>query len=72
MTFAMHSFMDILSVLAFPPTELQFLQGIPAQGYHFAILSGIPFIITWLIAVFSRRNFGVTINSAAESKKTPA
>jgi hypothetical protein len=71
MTFAMHSYIDILSVLAFPSTELQFLQGIPAQGYHLAILSGIPFILTGLIAVFSRRNFGVTINSADESKKAP-
>ena len=47
----------LLSVLAFPPVEVEFLKNIPAQGYHLAILAGIPLVATWIIAVFSRRHF---------------
>jgi hypothetical protein len=64
-TFARYSFTDLLSVLAFPPAEVQFLQGIPAKGYHFAILTGIPLVLTWLLVLFSRRYFRSRIDNSA-------
>jgi hypothetical protein len=56
-TFSRYSYSALLSGLAFPPREIDFLDGIPAQGYHFAILAGIPLLITWVIALLSKRHF---------------
>jgi hypothetical protein len=36
------SWAELLDILAFPPTEIAFLDGIPAQGWHLAILVGLP------------------------------
>jgi hypothetical protein len=47
----------ILAGLAFPPREIEFLGGIPVQGYHFAVMVGIPLLITWGLAVLSKRCF---------------
>jgi hypothetical protein len=58
LTFFRSSYSTILSGLAFPPREIEFLGGLPVQGYHFAILAGIPLLITWGAAIFSRRHFG--------------
>jgi hypothetical protein len=57
LTFSRHSYSAILSELAFPPREMAFLRGIPVQGYHFVVLAGIPLLLTWLIAILSRRHF---------------
>lgn len=57
LTFCRYSYLDILSGLAFPPREIAFLRGVPAQGYHFAILVGLPLLITWLLAILSKRYF---------------
>jgi hypothetical protein len=48
---------SILSGLAFPAREIEFLDGLPVQGYHFAILAGLPLLITWVVAVLSKRHF---------------
>jgi len=58
LTFFSASYSTILSGLAFPPREIEFLGGLPVQGYHFALLAGIPLLITWGAAIFSRRHFG--------------
>jgi MFS family permease len=58
LTFFRASYSTILSGLAFPPREIEFLGGLPVQGYHFAVLAGIPLLITWGAAIFSRRHFG--------------
>jgi len=58
LTFFRASYSTILSGLAFPPREIEFLGGLPVQGYHFAILVGIPLLITWGVAILSRRHFG--------------
>lgn len=71
-TFTAHSYAEMLAVLAFPPAELQFLQGIPAQGYHFAVLAGIPLIVSWLIAVLSRRYYGSMMDISEASKEASA
>jgi len=57
LTFFKSSYSTILSGLAFPPREIEFLGGLPVQGYHFAVLAGIPLLITWGVAILSRRHF---------------
>ncbi|MGB7538599.1 MAG: hypothetical protein WBM17_08680 [Anaerolineales bacterium] len=48
---------QLLSGLAFPARELDMLEGIPLQGFHMAALTGFPCLITWILAVSSRRYF---------------
>ena len=48
---------DILSKLNFPPTEAEILQGMPLQGYHLAVLAGIPLLLTMGLLVLSKRHF---------------
>jgi len=57
LTFCRSSYSAILSGLAFPPREIEFLRGIPAQGYHFAIMVGIPLLMTWGVVILSKRCF---------------
>lgn len=57
LTFCRSSYAAILTGLAFPPRELEFLGGVPAQGYHFALLVGIPLLITWGVTLLSKRHF---------------
>ena len=57
LTFFESSYSAILSGLAFPPREMEFLGGLPVQGYHFSIMVGIPLFITWVIAILSKRHF---------------
>jgi hypothetical protein len=56
-TFFRYSYADLLAGLAFPARELEILGGIPAQGYHFSIMVGIPLLITLAIAIRSKRYF---------------
>jgi hypothetical protein len=57
LTFFRSSYSAILSGLAFPPREMEILGGVPAQGYHFAILAGVPLLITLGVAILSKRHF---------------
>jgi hypothetical protein len=57
LTLSKSSFSDILSKMRFPPTEIEILQGLPFQGYHFAALIGIPFLITLGLIIYSKRYF---------------
>jgi hypothetical protein len=57
LTFFRSSYSAILLGLAFPPREMEFLGGLPVQGYHFSVLVGIPLFITWVIAILSKRHF---------------
>jgi len=50
-------FFGLLAALEFPYFEREILKGIPVQGYHFALLAGIPLAATWVIAVVSKRLF---------------
>jgi hypothetical protein len=54
-TLILSSYQDLLVLADFPLAELEFLQGIPAQGYHFALLVGLPMVVTWLVLAFSKR-----------------
>jgi multisubunit Na+/H+ antiporter MnhE subunit len=57
LTLLKSSYSDILSKMQFPPTEMEFLGGLPLQGYHFAVLTGIPLLITLGVIVVARRHF---------------
>ncbi len=61
LTFFRSSYSAILLGLAFPPREMEFLGGLPVQGYHFSILVGIPLFTTWVIAILSKRHFGTDV-----------
>jgi hypothetical protein len=56
-TFFRTSYPALLSGLAFPSREMEFLRGIPAQGYHFGMMAGIPLLITWVVIILSKRYF---------------
>lgn len=53
------SYSDILSRMSYPPTEMEALQGLPFQGFHFAALVGIPLLIALGLVIFSKRYFGM-------------
>jgi hypothetical protein len=63
LTLAKSSYSDILSRLSFPPTEVEALDGLPFQGVHFAVLVGIPLILTLGAILLSKRHFGSIIES---------
>jgi len=50
-------YMELLAGLAFPARELDMLDGIPLQGFHLAILTGVPCLITWILAASAKRFF---------------
>jgi len=56
-TLGRSSYADILSVLDFPPREMEFLQGLPLHGVHFAVFIGIPLLATLGAIVRSKRHF---------------
>jgi hypothetical protein len=57
MTFLANDYASILMGLGFPSTEMEILGNIPAQGYHFAVLVGLPLLMTLIIIVRSKRHF---------------
>ena len=48
---------NLLSILSFPPVEMNILKALPVQGYHLAILAGLPLILTWVMIIMSKRYF---------------
>lgn len=46
---------NLLSVLVFPPREMEFLRVLPLEGYYLAGLAGIPLFFTWLTAISAKR-----------------
>ena len=59
-TLVRSSWMDILTHMALPPTEIAFLIGMPFHGIHLAVLVGIPLLATMGLIVGSRRHFTST------------
>lgn len=57
LTLVRASYAAILSGLAFPQREMEFLGGLPFEGYHFAILVGPPLLVTWGLAFLAKRHF---------------
>lgn len=56
-TFVRASWASILAQWNLPATELGWLDGIPLEGYHLAVLIGLPLVLTLGLAVVSRRHF---------------
>jgi hypothetical protein len=56
-TFLKSSYLNILSGLRFPPTEIEFLDGVPLQGFHLAAFFGIPLLATLGVIILSKRHF---------------
>jgi hypothetical protein len=54
------SYLELLSIARFPARELEFLDGIPLQGYHLALFFGLPLMATLGVIVASRRHFAET------------
>jgi hypothetical protein len=57
-TFAATGYLELLALARFPATELEFLDGIPLQGYHLALFFGLPLLVTVGAIAASRRHFG--------------
>jgi hypothetical protein len=51
------TWMEILSSLNLPAFEMRILQGVPLQGGHFAIMVGIPFLLTLRLTSGTRPYF---------------
>ncbi len=56
-TFLQTDYLQLLGVMGFPPYDVEILDGIPARGYHFAILSGLPLTLLFLLLLRSRNLF---------------
>jgi len=56
-TFLQSSYLDILKRMRFPPTEMEFLDGVPLQGFHLAVFFGIPLLATLGVIILSKRHF---------------
>ena len=57
LTLSRSSFLDILSAMNLPEFERELMQGVPLQGFHFAVLIGVPLLITLGLIVYSKRYF---------------
>jgi hypothetical protein len=58
LTLAKTSFAQLLALLRFPPAEMEFLDGLPLQGWHLAAFFGLPLLVTLGLLFLSRRQFG--------------
>jgi hypothetical protein len=56
-TLTTSSWADILSLLNFPLTEVEILDGLPLQGVHLALFLGLPLLLTLLAIAISKRSF---------------
>lgn len=56
-TFLKSNYAALLTGLAFPARELEFLGGVPLQGVHFAIMIGVPLLATFGLVLLSKRYF---------------
>jgi hypothetical protein len=57
LTFLGSDYLDILSRMNFPPTEMEALAGLPLQGFHFALFFGVPLLVTLVVIILSKRHF---------------
>lgn len=64
-TLVTSSYAELLSLLNFPATELEFLKDIPAQGYHFALFVGVPLVITLVVLALSKADLTSPLQAGA-------
>ncbi|MGD2177825.1 MAG: hypothetical protein PVG71_08385 [Anaerolineae bacterium] len=64
-TLAISRWSDILTALGFPPFELEILRRVPLQGFHFAILAGVPLLLTMGAILRARQCFEAEYRASA-------
>lgn len=57
LTFPKTNFLELLFLVNFPPTEIEILQGMPLQGYHLAIIFGLPLLLTLVMILLTKPHF---------------
>jgi hypothetical protein len=57
LTLALTSFSQLLALLRFPPAEMEFLDGLPLQGWHLAVFFGLPLLLMLGAIFLSKRHF---------------
>lgn len=58
LTLALTSLSQLLALLRFPPREMEFLAGLPLQGWHLAAFLGLPLLLTLGLLLLSKPHFG--------------
>jgi hypothetical protein len=58
-TFLSVDYSEVLAKMGLPPTEMEILERLPLEGFHFALFVGIPLVLTLVVIVRSKRHFGV-------------
>jgi hypothetical protein len=75
MTFLSVDPATILEDIKFPAFELEILQNVPIQGYHFALMLGLPLLATIIFQIASRKHYVISDlrdNSALHNPSTNA
>jgi hypothetical protein len=70
-TLAGTSWAGLLALLRLPETEMRILQGIPAQGWHLAILASVPLLLQWGAIYAARGVSPLGGDAAAENRIGP-
>jgi hypothetical protein len=68
-TFSQSSYAELLAMMRFPPVEMDALQGLPLEGYHFAILLGIPLLLTLGAILLARRDYRQSSSKTATASR---
>jgi hypothetical protein len=56
-TFIFTRYADLLAEIGFPSREVEILKSIPLQGYHLALLFGLPCLAAWVVLLLSKPTF---------------
>jgi hypothetical protein len=67
LTLATSKWSEILVAMDFPPFEVDILQRVPVQGYHLAILAGVPLLLTMGAILRAKGNFEGVHGSSVEA-----
>jgi hypothetical protein len=57
LTLVRTSYLDLLAKMNLPPTEVEFLDGVPLQGWHLAAFVGLPLVLTVVAILLARQSF---------------
>jgi hypothetical protein len=61
------TYLEILSLMKFAPTEVEILEGVPLQGYHLAAFVGLPLLLTLAATILAQRHFRSSGRTADQS-----
>jgi hypothetical protein len=61
LTLARSSMGTIFAAMALPPAELKFLANLQFDGWHLAVLAGIPLVATCVLTLFCGRHFPYSV-----------